>query len=377
MIAWVQENSSAPLGDRNAVTICACVMAYLRRVASKKPSHERSRIAARQILEYWGTATVADLTPQRQQAFIEHLRTHREIGGRRKPGTPPPQSAKPRTPETISNILSVLRAALNNAVKWQELTSAPFIFDVNRPKKVKEPMTVEEVARLLDAADRDYLRTFIWLTLGTAGRKEAVLELTWFQVNLHRRRIFLNPEGREQTTKRRGVAPIGDALMLVLLRLPSREGHLVSLPRTKRGEVVGYAQLDDIKAAWHRARAAAGLPARVTPNLLRHTIACELRARGVPEGEVSGFMAHRWSNTTTEGYASWRPDYLGQASAAVDAVLNEIGRCCKHRPIDQENRGASQLLATAASSGLGRPLEIKDLMVGATGIEPVTPTMST
>ena len=93
--------------------------------------------------------------------------------------------------------------------------------------------------------------------------------------------------------------------------------------------------------------------------------------------DVAGFMAHRWGNPTTEVYASWKSDYLGQASAAVDAVLNEIGRCCKHRPIDQENRGASQLLATAASLGVGTPSEIKDLMVGATGIEPVTPTMST
>ena len=97
----------------------------------------------------------------------------------------------------------------------------------------------------------------------------------------------------------------------------------------------------------------------------------------MPEGEVSGFMAHRWSNPTTEGYASWRPDYLGEASAAVDAVLNEIGRCRKHRPINQENRGASQMRSTAASLGVGTPSEIKDLMVGATGIEPVTPTMST
>ena len=364
----MQENTSAPLGDRRAVTLTSCIMSYLRRVAGKKPSADRARIAARQILEYWGPATVADLTPQRQHAFIEHLRTHREVGGRRKPGEAPPLSSKPRTPETISNVLSVLRAALNHAVKWQELTSAPFIFDVKRPDKVKDPLALDDVARILDCADCDYLPTFVWLTLGTGGRKRAILELTWFQVDLARHRIHLNPRGRDQTAKRRGIAPIGPTLYRILEGLPRDGEHLVQ----SRGRA-----LKDVKAAWHRAREAAGLPAGVTPNLLRHTIACELRARGVDKSDVAGFMAHRWSNPTTEVYASWRPDYLGQASAAVDAVLNEIGRCLQHRPIDQENRGAYQQRSTAASLGPDSPAEIKELMVGATGIEPVTPTMST
>ena len=145
----------------------------------------------------------------------------------------------------------------------------------------------------------------------------------------------------------------------------------------KQGKIVGFVQLDGIKAALRRARAAAGLPARVTPNLLRHTIACEPWARGVPEGEVAASWRIAGATPPQKGYASWRPDHLGQAATAVDAVLNEIGRCRKHRPINQENRGASQMRSTAASLGVGTPSEIKDLMVGATGIEPVTPTMST
>ena len=93
----------------------------------------------------------------------------------------------------------------------------------------------------------------------------------------------------------------------------------------KQGKIVGFVQLDGIKAALRRARAAAGLPARVTPNLLRHTIACEPRARGVPEGEVAASWRIAGATPPREGYASWRPDHLGQAATAVDAVLNEIG----------------------------------------------------
>ena len=67
---------------------------------------------------------------------------------------------------------------MNDAVKWQELTDAPFIVDVKRTKQPKAPMELAQVAALLDAADKSYLRAFIWLMLGTGGRKEAVLELT-------------------------------------------------------------------------------------------------------------------------------------------------------------------------------------------------------
>src|SRR3546814_6124691 len=43
---------------------------------------------------------------------------------------------------------------------------------------------------------------FIALALDTAARKEAIETLTWFQVDLERRKIALNPKGRRQTKKR-------------------------------------------------------------------------------------------------------------------------------------------------------------------------------
>src|SRR4051812_18713181 len=58
-----------------------------------------------------------------------------------------------------------------------------------------------------------------------------------------------------------------------------------------------------------------------------------MRARGVPELEIAGFLGHSMPNFRTTGrYAKYAPDYLGKAASAVQEVLNEIGRAAT-RPI--------------------------------------------
>ena len=47
------------------------------------------------------------------------------------------------------------------------------------------------------------------------------------------------------------------------------------------------------------------------PYTIRHTMATELRKRGVPPWEVSGMLGHRSEHKTTEIYAHYAPDYLG------------------------------------------------------------------
>ena len=90
--------------------------------------------------------------------------------------------------------------------------------------------------------------------------------------------------------------------------------------------------IDDIKSAWRRTRARAGLPAEFTPYVLRHTLATELRGRGVPEWECAGWLGHRTMYRTTEVYAKYRPDYLMQGRAAIDAWMEEIGALLAQRP---------------------------------------------
>ncbi|WP_052216188.1 tyrosine-type recombinase/integrase [Sphingomonas sp. ERG5] len=51
--------------------------------------------------------------------------------------------------------------------------------------------------------------------------------------------------------------------------------------------------------AWWTMRRWLGLPVNVIPKTIRHTIATELRRRGVPAEQISGLLGHVAMNRTT------------------------------------------------------------------------------
>ena len=59
----------------------------------------------------------------------------------------------------------------------------------------------------------------------------------------------------------------------------------------------------------------------VSPYCLRHTMATELRARGVSEWEAMGMLGHKSQARTTERYAKFRPDYLSGAVKLSTPIL--------------------------------------------------------
>ena len=179
-------------------------------------------------------------------------------------------------PSYISRILSVGRAALMRAWKRGELTSVPFIADVERdPEQEAErfrDLRMEEVARLLrSAAAIPHLLTFCIISLNTLARPDAVLDLSPAQVDVKRRLIKLNPDGRKQTKKYRPVVPISATLLPWLERCDGPRYVLF------HGNPVA-----SVKKSFAKAVAVAGLN-DVSPYCLRHTMATELRARGVSD----------------------------------------------------------------------------------------------
>ena len=96
-----------------------------------------------------------------------------------------------------------------------------------------------------------------------------------------------------------------------------------------------------IKSAWRRTRARAGLAADFIP-YVRATHRCDRTAgRGVPEWECAGWLGHTTAYRTTEIYAKYRPDYLSQARAAIDAWMREIEALLQQRP-DQKPQCVSE-----------------------------------
>jgi len=130
---------------------------------------------------------------------------------------------------------------------------------------------------------------------------------------LARRLISLNPKGRKQTKKYRPVVPISNTL-LPWLEACENERYVLY-----NGKAVA-----SVKKSFAKAALEAGLAA-VSPYCLRHTMATELRARAVTEWEIMGMMGHKNAAArTTERYARFRPEYLGEAVSAIDAYFADL-----------------------------------------------------
>jgi len=329
--------------------LAAVLLRYWHGHASKIASHVQARIGLRLWNEFWGEATISELAIGRQEEFVFWLKSRGYKNA------------------YVSRVLSVGRAAVNRAWKRQEITSAPFIIDEPDRSDRKEPyrLAKDEMRMLLiTAREWPHLFTFCMIALNTLGRPDAILDLSPFQVDLEDRRIDLNPRGRKQTKKYRPVVPITDTLMPFVT--PRNESRFVNW----HGKPI-----KSIKKVFATMVKAAELPSDITPYSLRHTMAAELRRRSVPMWEVEGLLGHKRAGIT-ETYAQFDPDYLSNGSRAIDAYFADLGL-----RFPQSNVNCVPLALHSAKSRSPADSDwskySEGWMVGATGIEPVTPTMST
>lgn len=102
-----------------------------------------------------------------------------------------------------------------------------FICNVDQPNKVTY-LTKPEARRLIDACVQPHVRLFVRLALQTAGRKSAVLGLTWDRVDFDHDRINLSIAG-EANRKRRATVPMGGQLKaeLYLAREASQTPYVI------------------------------------------------------------------------------------------------------------------------------------------------------
>ena len=315
-------------------------------------SHVQAKHGAALWNEYWGEAVVSDLKIARQEAFVEWLK---DRGYKNS---------------YVSRVLSVGRAALNWCRKRQEITEAPFIIDVPDRSDEKEPyrLSIDEMRTLLRTSRKwPHLHVFCMIALNTLARPEAVLDLRPSQVDLDIGRVSLNPKGRPQTKKRRPIVPLTDTLR------PYVTDRSVARFVNWHGKPIA-----SVKGSFVTMIEEAGLSKEITPYSLRHTMAKMLRTKGVAPWEVQGMLGHRMPGPT-ETYAEFDPDYCIASRKAIDAYFAELGAEFA-QTADFEAVCvplASHSPKTEKSAEADFAMYSMGWMVGVTGIEPVTPTMST
>ncbi len=275
--------------------------------------------------------------------------------------------------QTINRERMILRAALNFYDKKRKMASVPKVPTIKaadeeaQPVEPKgRPLTLEELARLFHRAPTQRSLLLLAILVGTMCRPDAARDLSFGeQIDFRHRLISLNPANRKQTKKVRPVVPMGRVMRLILRKALAElgTGYLLRY----KGERVA-----SIKTAFLAVRDAAGLDTRVTPYSIRHTLVRELRRRRVPADQVSIMLGHRPPDTSKTDliYAPYDPDYCRDAARAIDKLFIEL-RHISFRLSASKTRASEQNRGSMEMANL--PLKA---MVGATGIEPVTPTMS-
>jgi integrase len=213
-----------------------------------------------------------------------------------------------RKPNTVRKELEVVRAAVNFHKKGDKA-----VFELPSPPPPKERyLTRDEVRRLIKATRRfSHVRAFIALSVATAARQSALLDLTWDRVDFDRRRIMLAlGDSEDADRKRRATVPMNKRAYryLRVLKAASTCNHVI--------EWGGHRVLS-IKKGFAGACERAGIK-DATPHILRHTAASWMAERGVDMFKISKFLGHTNTKITEERYAKIHPDFMRDAADALD-----------------------------------------------------------
>ncbi len=293
-----QDVAQVPLAD--------VVQAYYLQHGRHLPAAKWLKYAVAHWVRFFGEAiSVWDATrPAQIERFIDDLR------------------GRGLKPSSINAVLTAGKAALNRSWRRGELIRQIHVpsVKVTRTQPKGRPLSIDECAAWLDAS-APHFHALLFICLATGSRPEAVKELRWGQVDFEEGLLHLNPEEREQTSKRRPVVKMPPLLIAYLRHSPRECDFVVSY----RSKPVGryYTALGE-------SRKRAGLDERVNLYSARHTVARWMRKEKVPFEEVSGQLGHRIRGfAITEIYAAYSPDYQENATAAIERLLQAISARAK------------------------------------------------
>jgi integrase len=313
---WVVANANSKSTDPDQVPVSQVLLSYWEEHARKLPSAATAWNGLAYWYEFWGNRFVSKITPREQRRFQEWL-AKKGIGE-----------------GGVDRILADGRAALNRAVKWQELVSAPHIFgiqtadDKRSRKPMGRPIGPVELAKLFDAAKSRHMLTYLVIASNTLARPGAVLDLRGAQFDEQHKHLDLNPPGRKQNRKFRPILPVTPTLLpwLKIIHEPNR--RYVSYSRRP---------IKSISTVWDLLRKEADLDQRVTPYSIRHGMAREMRKRKVPMEEIGIFLGHlpQGSVATTSTYAPYEPAYCSEAVIAIEGIMAEVRTHLQRANIDQ------------------------------------------
>ena len=251
-------------------------------------SHKRAEVAWKAAAPFWDKLPVGRVDIQSSvdyRAYRKHCRAM-----------------------TVRNELAVIRAALNWSAKHKMIAAAPFIQMPKLPPSTVGHLSKADFRKLLDGATRPHVKLFMQLAVATGARSNALLDLTWEQVDFARGLITLNPADRVQTSKYRATVPMNGQIRATLedARAGAMSTYVIEHGREKVGSV---------KKGFAAACVRSGIKA--TPHMLRHSAAVWMAEAGTPMPQIARFLGHTDSRITERVYARFAPEFLAGAAEAL------------------------------------------------------------
>lgn len=215
--------------------------------------------------------------------------------------------------ESVQRNIEDLRAALNHAANNQRIPYVPKIPSVPKEKRSlarDRVLSIEQMGAALAFLSMDK-PTWRWVVLmmTTAARPDACLAFNpKTQWRESQRQLDMHPPEWPRTKKVNPVIPQIAALKPILKDWKADPHEAVASRRN----------------AWRLMRSALNLPPDVVPKTIRHTLATELRSRGIAQEQISTLLGHAYGNRTTAVYAKYDPAYLREAAAMLSTIWAEI-----------------------------------------------------
>ncbi len=281
--------------DDGPWTVGRAVRAYLdARALAKMPSLGRRQDAWKAAAPFWENIDPSLIDEEMVRKYCEK----RMVG-----------------PATVRLELSMIGTALRQAPKGKVI-EIPKIWLPQLPEPIVRHLTIAEFHRFLASVMAPHVRLYALLGVFTLARPTAILEMRWKQVDMVRKIIVLNREGRVQNAKRRPVVPINNLLYEALVLANSMKTSEFVVEHA--GDAIA-----SIKKAFQATSERSKIKA--TPYTLRHTGAVWAAEQGVSMSELAQMMGHDDDRTTQKYYARYSPTYLRKVSSAIeDAFRSEV-----------------------------------------------------
>ncbi len=238
------------------------------------------------------------------------------------------------TNKTMANLISPLRAALQDAVDEELINQNPlrdFRFRRNEQPShaVVDPFTKDEQTAILSALKGQH-KNLIQFALWTGIRTSELVALEWSDIDFIRGTAFIQrakTQYSRQPEKTKTASSVREVKLLspALDALQSQKQHtFIEGERIFKNPNTGQPWTGDqqIRKFWKWALKRAGVRYR-KPYQTRHTYASMMLSAGEPLAWVSSQMGHSTVIITAKTYAKWIPDSQPLAGEKAVGLFGE------------------------------------------------------